>query len=200
VAYKKKPFLTLSSSKLFLLTLLALLLLVIGFYIGKNAQIELAEPDFASKKSDCSFYGFGQKEKYLPRYVVKRGDSLLSIAKNQLNDSSRVNEIIEMNKETYPSLSLENPFIEVGWELYLPPENTDKTNGLIFVVNGNVSISKQGWGVGWKNSGVGPFPLSDLSTKAESEQISQGDCVAVIYQGRDFRRGIPAEVFAIYKQ
>lgn len=49
-------------------------------------------------------------------YVVKSGDSLSKIAKEQLGDASRWPEIHELNKEQIPNANL----IRVGQELKLP--------------------------------------------------------------------------------
>jgi hypothetical protein len=49
-------------------------------------------------------------------YTVKSGDSLWSIAQNLLGDGNRYKEIIEQNKNKYPSLETSNN-LEAGWEL-----------------------------------------------------------------------------------
>jgi LysM repeat protein len=49
-------------------------------------------------------------------YTVKSGDGLWSIAENLLGDGNRYKEIIEQNKNKYPSLETSNN-LEEGWEL-----------------------------------------------------------------------------------
>jgi len=49
-------------------------------------------------------------------YTVKSGDGLWSIAENSLGDGNRYKEIIEQNKDKYPSLQTSNN-LEAGWEL-----------------------------------------------------------------------------------
>jgi nucleoid-associated protein YgaU len=49
-------------------------------------------------------------------YVVKPGDSLSKIAKEQLGDATRWPEIAELNKATLPNPNL----LRVGQELKLP--------------------------------------------------------------------------------
>ncbi len=64
-------------------------------------------------------------------YTVQSGDCLWTIAERFLGDGSRYMEIVEANKEKYPSL-LKNPnLIYPGWELTIPGgtgTNTGNTN------------------------------------------------------------------------
>jgi len=84
---------------------------------------------------------YQQRRKFLPIYIVKEGDNLLSIAREQLGNTSRVKEIVTLN----PSIDIDNPFIEVGWEILLPPTNTKNTSGEIAQFNGFISkIEKDG--------------------------------------------------------
>lgn len=66
-------------------------------------------------------------------YLVKSGDTLWSIAKNLLGDGNKYKEIIEQNKEKYPTLETSNS-LRTGWELKtnctgLETEQTNKTTG-----------------------------------------------------------------------
>lgn len=178
------------SQLLALLCIVIILSLVGGaYYLGKQ-QNSLSTPqaDKSSLKSTplvCNKSGFQPKQNYLTSYAVKKGDSLLSIARDALLDKSRVNELVEVNKEFYPKLSLENPFLEEGWKLYLPPKEV--TNGLIYVISGNLSITDKGWGVSWNNGGAGPFALEELKKFKEEATIKSGDCVTVLYQGSNLQ-------------
>jgi hypothetical protein len=58
-------------------------------------------------------------------YTVQSGDSLWGIAVSELEDGSKFKEIIEQNKETYPSLSTSNS-VSVGWELKLNCEGSSQ--------------------------------------------------------------------------
>ena len=53
-------------------------------------------------------------------YTVQTGDYLYSIAKKYYGDGSRYNEIIEANKDKYPSLLTNPALIYTGWTLTLP--------------------------------------------------------------------------------
>ena len=83
-------------------------------------------------------------------YTVKSGDSLWNIASSELGDGSKYTDIIEQNKETYPSLSSSNS-VSVGWELKLncgeisQREQTDKEEAALnnYIVNVNVVDADQ---------------------------------------------------------
>ncbi|MBI4226021.1 hypothetical protein HY612_02805 [Candidatus Roizmanbacteria bacterium] len=56
-------------------------------------------------------------------YIVKTGDTITSIAKNELADRNRIGEIILLNIGKYPSLGSQLSYLEKGWEFRLPPKN-----------------------------------------------------------------------------
>ena len=75
---------------------------------------EEAKKDEEEKKEEK------KEEAKTVEYTVCTGDYLSMIAQNQMGDSSRWPEIVELNKEKYPSL-LSNPnLIYAGWTLTLP--------------------------------------------------------------------------------
>lgn len=169
--------------------IIIILIGVVGYLVYKNKLPSTLNPtNFVS----CSKSGFLPKNEYLPLYTVKQGDTLLSISKNVLNDVSRIDEIIKLNKDDFPELSIKNPFLEKDWVLKLPPENSSKTNGSIYAVAGRLSVSNVGWGVNWLNAGVGPFSLTELPTS-----FSSGQCVIVIYQSSDMDNPSPIKVFSV---
>src|SRR3989338_7490756 len=59
--------------------------------------------------SNCKKYGYSDPEDFLKKYTTKSGDTLLSIAKNQLGHQLRVNEIVELNISRYLNLSVDSP-------------------------------------------------------------------------------------------
>src|SRR6185369_6433475 len=75
----------------------------------------------------CSKNGPAQKWEYLISYTVKDGDTLDSVATTQLHDSTRVNEILQLNGT--------GPYV-VGSIIYLPPPSITKSSGNIKQVSG----------------------------------------------------------------
>ena len=78
-------------------------------------------------------------------YTVVSGDYLMSIAERYMGDSSRWPEIVELNKDKYPSLSSNPNLIYPGWVLTLPsgstaPSTTASSSGS----NGASNVSYQG--------------------------------------------------------
>lgn len=53
-------------------------------------------------------------------YEVKRGDTLQSVAQNELGSVRRWTEILDLNEGKYPSLRANPEFLNVGWKLELP--------------------------------------------------------------------------------
>jgi len=60
-------------------------------------------------------------------YTVRAGDSFWSIASSLLGDGNKYKEIIEQNKEAYPSLSTSNN-LNAGWELKVNCSQNSKQN------------------------------------------------------------------------
>jgi len=87
---------------------------------------------------NCTLYGYLDKDFYLVKYVVQKGDTVFSIVQNRLGDTSRVNEIIHLNNPLYPHLSVKNPFIEIGWELWLPSSVLPSSSGFLVGYGGEV--------------------------------------------------------------
>jgi LysM repeat protein len=124
-------------------------------------------------------------EDFLSTYTVQSGDSLLTIARDQLGDVSRVNELISLNKDRYPSLSIDNPFIEIGWKLYLPPDYTKQTSGRLSRVGGWISnIVSNDPLIFEVNNNLGShfatITISDDTIVPNSFSSAIGECVYVI--------------------
>ncbi|MEB3285791.1 MAG: LysM peptidoglycan-binding domain-containing protein, partial [Candidatus Sericytochromatia bacterium] len=62
----------------------------------------------------------GQAQPLPNSYTVKSGDYLSKIAREQLGDSSRWAELVQLNQERYPSLKTNPNLIHPSWTLQLP--------------------------------------------------------------------------------
>jgi len=114
---------------------------------------------------------------------IKSGDTLLSISRSQLNSTSRVGELIEMNKKRYPGLSLENPFIEVGWELILPPKEV-RTSGNIRVTSGKLSAISENefkWTVQDQSGSSYNCYIYKGDNPIIDDNVKVGECVDIIH-------------------
>ena len=78
-----------------------------------------------------------KEEKKVITHTVKQGESLWRIAQQYLGDGNRYRELIEANKDTYPSLEKNPNLIYKGWQIKVildeanptetPTENADAT-------------------------------------------------------------------------
>lgn len=118
------------------------------FRVGIKNQTSLESLGVAAGES-CSYYGTLNQNFYLNEYTVQPGDSIYSIAANELGDASRMTELINLNQQWYPHLSVENPFIEVGWEIRLPAPSLPKSSGYLIGYGGKIT--------GQENSYMGPY-------------------------------------------
>jgi hypothetical protein len=146
-------------------------------------------------RKNCPKYGFSPEEDFLRAYRVKQGDTLLSIARSQLDDSSRYNEILILNSWRFPHLCLEYPFLEVGWTLYLPPMSIRGLEGRLSKINGELAeIDENGrWRI-IQPGGMGYFLPTDRTRMPDGVQFKVGDCVSVLYEPE---RGI---VYSVSRQ
>ncbi len=165
-----------------------------------DTEKESEELGFVST-SDCPRYGYEPKEYFLEVYRVKQGDSLLSIANDELDDSSRAGEIIALNEDRYDNFWKDEKFLEVGWELLLPPKEIDfeaiDIPSLRGLGKSYGSIARKGedneqW---WIQSGRegerSVFKISN-ATVVEAEELEVGDCVVLT--------GIGTKIYLIEKQ
>ncbi|MFP5504022.1 MAG: LysM peptidoglycan-binding domain-containing protein, partial [Candidatus Sericytochromatia bacterium] len=53
-------------------------------------------------------------------YTVKRGDTLTEIAQAQLGSWQRWRELVDLNKDRYPTLQSNPDFLAIGWKLQVP--------------------------------------------------------------------------------
>lgn len=179
-------------SKFLLYFLISIILVAIGIYIGKATKkmttVKLNDPSSYS----CPSFKTYRKDEFLEHYKVKRGDTLLSLSASIYNDSSRVSELVAYNKDKYPELSLNNPFIEVGWDLVLPPKNIVVTNDLsniaiINKTNGAVMEIEDNNGFWWISNGKNKYVVKpDSQTQylgLTKSDIKEGDCLTFVLLG-----------------
>lgn len=172
---------------------------IVGFYLGTIYQAEQKQtaPITVSKEESivlnkCSKYGIDKNKNNLyDSYTVKKGDTLLSVAENQLHDVSRAGDIASINQDAYPGLSIKNPFIEVGYRLYLPPAFLkkitfygDKPN-LLYSENGEITeILQDGmWRINLDNLNLNFLVKMNTDTLFIGKQKSEykvGDCITAI--------------------
>jgi hypothetical protein len=112
---------------LLIIVIIILLISSVQIYSRKFAGGDISKMSFGKNSQSCPQQGITEDRDILyTAYTVERGDSLLSIAKNELSDTTRVGDIIYINQQVYPGLSMQNPLIEVGWKIYLPPQYFNK--------------------------------------------------------------------------
>jgi hypothetical protein len=124
--------------------------------------------------STCSKNGFAQKWEYLTAYVIKENDSIQKIAKEQLKDETRVNEILQINGV--------GPLV-VGSTLYLPPSTITKSSGNIKQLYGKLmEKNTTSWHVSFSSDpkGQGILIPSFLFEGIENkDSYKPGDCIKV---------------------
>ncbi|OGH11835.1 MAG: hypothetical protein A2857_04020 [Candidatus Levybacteria bacterium RIFCSPHIGHO2_01_FULL_36_15] len=178
----------------FIRIIILIILPIIGFFMGikyqqeraisdtiKSTQADSKNTTIYKKSGKCLHYGAVMKEDALEKYTVKPGDSILSIVKTKLNNPSRINEFIELNKEKYPNLTLENPFLEQGWTLVLPPIYAI-TSGKLSIFDAEIiKIGPNGeWNMEGDNNSFTKKP--DAKTKFISKlSFTKGDCIRIIF-------------------
>lgn len=134
----------------------------------------------------CKKYGGMSVDDYYNVYTVKTGDTLLSIAREQLGSTDKVGDLIVQNKDRFPSLSVDNPFLEVGWKLLiLKPQYSSyhdklyKGAGLVLKSTTDTLV------VNWTKelAGQGYFYPGSGTQMIGKQSFQRGDCVIVTYAG-----------------
>jgi hypothetical protein len=126
-------------------------------------------------ENTCSKNGFAQKWEYLTSYTIKGGDSLQSIAADQLKDATRADEILKINGVGS---------LVVGSTLYLPPSSITKSSGNIKQVYGKlVEKNSVSWHLSFTAGTTGqgiliPAYLFDSVPNVSTYKI--GDCLSIL--------------------
>ncbi|MFH1244489.1 MAG: LysM peptidoglycan-binding domain-containing protein [bacterium] len=180
----------------------------IGFYLGLTHQtsdrqnkltVNGRSDAYSSEKTivldKCSKYGINDnREDLYTSYTVKKGDSLLSVAKNQLNDTSRIGDIVAINQDLYPGLSIKSSFIEPGYKLYLPPSYVQRVEYigskpyLLHSYNGEISeiLDNGMWRIHLNSQNLNhlvSISNQTLFLGKTKENYKIGDCISAIYSG-----------------
>lgn len=196
MSYSKKVY-----SLILAFVFVACLSFISGYYLGKSDSksfvtrqdlpvTTISTPTLVPDKNNiatkkCSPYGVLSKEEYLISYTVKRGDAIFSILNKESYGTAKVTEFIEINNDVYPGLSLQNPFIEVGWKLYLPPKYGLAGSGKYEGLQGEIlDIDGAYITVNQKPDEVVPvrIKLGAFTQYVPSDyRFNKGDCVRVVY-------------------
>jgi len=167
----------------------------ISFSVESNAAVTPAVPTPIA--TVCEKTTYGNIEDSLVAYTVKEGDTLQSIAANELNDTSRMQEIAVMNGDRYPSLfastgvAATNPELIEGWKLLLPPDWLQRSSGQLDEVNGKVlaiRASDKGLEISSTDDASDHYAtltIDGATVNQTGVTYSEGDCITAI---RDIRQ------------
>lgn len=127
------------------------------------------------EKKVCPKNGLSQKKDYLVSYTIKPNDTIDNIAKEQLRDSSRVNEILTLNGNTQ---------LVVGGILYLPPAGIKQSSGNVKEVSGMITKNdasswQLSYGGGVKGLGLW-IPGYWFNGIVGKDNYKIGDCVTIL--------------------
>jgi hypothetical protein len=153
----------------------------------------LEDVDFPAEQSEC-LYSFLGKEEVMRKYTVVQGDNLENIAYRELGSASRKNEIVEANKDRYSSLK-KSSFIEIGWELLLPPRWAPKSTGYITAFAGTLLSENESeyWVAKTLNDPAHILFSKKLPVKSfDATKLTRGACV-VILNNRGTALGISSQ-------
>lgn len=194
----------------------------LGFYLGTKyqQQVTVSIPNISEVQKNtiriptttlsnqCKVFSESQaNELTYAKYVVMPGDTILSIAENQLGGSSRSADIVYANMNNYPGLSMQQPEIQPGWVLDLPRPFIKKiiisdqqyaSYQLPTVLSRQ--ITSTGAGTNWiLTSGQGEtdditVPLDVPFYGKQRPQYKVGDCVTVVEAGSG------GDIYAVFSQ
>lgn len=112
--------------------------------------------------------GTAAAENKTTEYTVVPGDYLIKICQNLLGDGSRWHELVELNKDRYPSL-LSNPnLIYAGWVLRIPGSGTSASS------NGNSSSGNNSSSNGNNSSDSNGTVTPATPSADDSSNVSAG--------------------------
>ena len=88
---------------------------------NKNSNVKVSIKQETQKDNSNS------SENKTSQYTVVKGDCLFKIARQLMGDENRWIELVELNKDRYPSLITNPDLIEVGWVLTIPGGSSSST-------------------------------------------------------------------------
>jgi hypothetical protein len=171
-----------------------------------SPQNNTVKVDKTGNLGKCQAYSLNRnKDDLYGKYIVQVGDTLASIAQNQMNDKSRAADLIYINKDNHPSLSTDSS-IKQGWTLYIPPYYAKKIGpidqgvpGLLYSANGEIVeiINDKMWSIQINQElsryGIDIDPETQFVGKAKST-YEVGDCIKAIKNENN------SKTYAIYPQ
>jgi hypothetical protein len=164
-------------------------------YFKNPSDISIIQEKPAGK---CEFYGYLDEDFYLSTYVTKKGDSLATIAGNQLGDVKRVSELINLNRSSYPHLSEKESFLEIGWPIKLPTASIPGSQGFLRTVGGEIQEISNGnifVDIGYRKQGfdTGPaFKIQPWTRYFGTNSVRVGECIYLIEGTNNNQDGILA--------
>lgn len=184
---------------------LSITFFISGFYLARqnlitklldtNTTPETSVPKNIESNTNtdkCNYYGYlFNKDGYLPKYTIKKGDTLGSLAKTYLGNIDRYKEIVELNKDRYQNLFFDS-FLEIGWILYLPPSFAFPTQGILGYEGEVIETTSDSIVIDYyskKERDAHPVMRlkKDLRTKYfEKDNYNIGDCVGVLVDSACF--------------
>lgn len=186
---------------IYILIVFDILFSTLTFFLGTqyeaNRQIEDSKKYFQITQTNplplnpkCSKTGDVNRKDFALVYVVKKGDSLLSIAKNELGSYGRSNEIIMMNDDPVRQDPEKWKNLVVGAQLFLPPSYISRSTGQVFARDMYVqNLDKHFVYVGFKPQAIRQpfgekFFINGDTKYLDGKPLQVGDCIRIIYDAK----------------
>lgn len=124
---------------------------------------EAVKPSKEEKKEEVKEEESKPKEKQVVTHSVKQGESLWRIAQQYLGDGNRWRELVELNKEAYPTLEKNPNLIYTGWQIKVALDD-ENNNGSQTIDNATTDSN---------NTASSTVSISDSSTDSSSVNQSE---------------------------